>query len=281
MAFALLTPRDAEEAVRLLAEAGAPKTRVLAGGTDLLFELEGGRPAPARLLSLRRLPWRFVGWDGPRLTVGSTAPLSDVEREPRVPRDLPGLWMAIRAVGSVPLRHRATIGGNLGRASPASDLIPVLLALDARVHLVGPSGARELSVGEFIVGPRTTSLGPAELIEAVSFPEPRPSSYLWQRVRPANDISQVGVAAAWSPSEQRWGVAVGGAWPAPTRLAEVERELVGATPSEAHLARAAALAARLAPFQTDKRASEEYRRRVLDVLLRRAVRAAEHGRGSP
>ncbi len=272
MAITLVTPRDPEEAVRLLADPAAPATAILAGGTDLLFEI--GRSPVRRLLSLRRLPWRSIEWDGERLRVGSTAPLADLERDPRVRAELPGLSAAVRAVGALPLRHRATIGGNLGRASPASDLIPVLLALDATVQLFGPDGRRELAVDELVRGPRTTSLGRAELIESVTFPEPRPSSYLWQRVRPANDISQVGVAAAWAPAAARWRLAVGGAWPAPTRLEGVAAGLGGRLPSEAALAEAARRAAAEAPFQTDRRASEEYRRRVLEVLVRRAVRSA-------
>ncbi|HUJ77980.1 MAG TPA: hypothetical protein VLX64_03125, partial [Thermoplasmata archaeon] len=118
---------------------------------------------------------------------------------------------------------------------------------------------------------RTTTLAPGELIEAVVIPEPRPSTYLWQRVRRVNDISQVGVAAAWSPSSARWSVAVGGAWPTPSRLARVEAILSTAEPSSQVIEAAAVAAADAAPFQTDKRASEAYRRQVLRVLVRRAV----------
>lgn len=274
MPFTLLTPKTPEEAVRLLREPGTSPPVSLAGGTDLLFDLASGR-APARLVvSLRHLPWRTLAWEGERLTVGSTAPLADVARDPGVRSRHPGLAQAIRAVGGPALRSRATFGGNLGRAAPASDLIPILLALDARVRTFGPSGERDLSVAELIRGPRTTQLERGELIASVRLPEPRPSAYLWQRVRAANDISQVGVAAAFSPAAQRWGIAVGGAWPSPTRLADVEALLEGPRPGPDALARAGALAARQAPFQSDRRASEEYRRQVLGVLVGRAVRHA-------
>ncbi|HYK92814.1 MAG TPA: FAD binding domain-containing protein [Thermoplasmata archaeon] len=281
MPFSLLIPDTPGEAIQLLAEPGAPPTTVLAGGTDLLFDLSGPRPEHRRVVSLRRLPWRTVGWNGSTLSIGSTAPLSDLEGDPRVRRDLPGLWSAVRAVGGVPLRHRATMGGNLARAAPVSDLIPILLALDARVHLIGVGGPRTLSVSELIRGPRSTALGPAELIESVEVPEPRPSAYLWQRVRPANDISQVGVAAAWSPSLGRWRIAAGGLGPVPTRMVGAESLLDTHRPTSEIVARAAVVAAEQAEVSGDKRATEDYRRRVLEVLIVRAVKSSLPAGGEP
>jgi CO/xanthine dehydrogenase FAD-binding subunit len=215
-----------------------------------------------------------VVWSDSRLTIGSLAPLADLERDPKLRSEIPALWMGVRAVGGVALRHRATLGGNLGRASPASDLIPVLLVLDATVQLLGPGGRRELPVADFVRGSRSTALEAGELIESVTIPEPRPSSYLWQRVRPANDISQVGVAVAWSPSARRWSVAVGGVWPTPARLPDAESKMSEEHPSESAVRQAVEAAGRSARFQSDKRASEEYRRRVLEVLVVRAIRAA-------
>jgi CO/xanthine dehydrogenase FAD-binding subunit len=274
--FTLIAPDRPEEAVEILRREG-PRAAVLAGGTDLLLDIDDGRIAPSSVLSLRRLPWRQVSWSGSRLTVGSTAPLIDLERDQRIRRELPALWAGVRAVGGVALRHRATMGGNLGRASPASDLIPVLLALDATVQLIGSTGRRELSVAEFVRAPRSTALQPGELIESVALPEPRPSAYVWQRVRPANDISQVGVAVAWSPSAARWAIAAGGVVPTPARLGSAEVLLNDPRPDVTLIGRAAAEAGRTARFQSDKRASEEYRRRVLEALVARAVHAAMSG----
>jgi CO/xanthine dehydrogenase FAD-binding subunit len=271
MTFTLVAPATAEEAVQLLATSRGPETAVLAGGTDLLLDIGDGRFRPTTVVSLRRLPWRDLRWHGNSLVIGSTAPLTLLEADPRVRSELPGLWSGLRAVGSVALRHRATVGGNLGRASPASDLIPVLLALDATVQLVGPDGRRELPLDGLILGPRATALAAGELIESVTVPEVRPSSYVWQRVRPAHDISQVGVAAAWSPSQRRWSIAVGGTSPVPSRSSAGADLGPARRPEARRVATAAAACAAAAPFQTDKRASEEYRRKVLAVLFRRAV----------
>ncbi len=276
--FALVAPASVDEAVAALrtdATAG-----VLAGGTDLLLDLDEGRARAERLVSLRRLPWRTLDWAGGALTVGSTLPLRDLEDDPGVRRRLPGLWQAVRAVGSVALRHRATLGGNLGRAAPASDLIPVLLTLDAEVELVGPAGPRTLPVDRFVLASRRTALGPAELIRAVRIPGARASAYRWQRVRPANDISQLAVAVARVGPDGAWRVAVGGIPPRATLLPDVGDALGPGRPTDAALRSAADRASRDVALVADRRASEEYRRRLVGTLLRRAVGDALAG-GAP
>lgn len=271
MSFQLVQPSTPGEAIRLLSRSAAGEIAVLAGGTDLLFDLDQARIAPAQVLSLRKLPWRYLRWEGNSLVVGSTLPLRALELDPHVQSRLPGLWEAIRDVGSPALRSRATLGGNLGRCSPASDLIPILLALDARVRIVGPSGVREHPVDIVLQESRRTSLGPAELIESVILPASAPSTYLWQRVQPVNDISQVGVAAAFVPEGPHWRIALGGLQPRARRLSEAEAMLRSARPTHLEMELAAQEAARRAEFVSDKRATESYRRRLVSVLVRRAI----------
>jgi CO/xanthine dehydrogenase FAD-binding subunit len=272
--FELVVPKSPDEAVAALHAGGPEEVAVLAGGTDLLLDLEGGRITPRRVLSLRNLPWATLDWNGPVLTVGSTLSLRSLEIDGGVRARLPGLYTAVRAVGSVALRHRATLGGNLGRAAPASDLVPMLLALDAEVDLIDPRGSRTLPVDQFILGSRKTALAPGELIRSVRFPEPRPSAYVLQRVRPFHDISQVAVAVAYSPSRGRWRVSLAGFPPRPLLVPEAEDALDARVPSDRALGRAADAAAQHAPIIGDKRASEEYRRQIVRPLLVRAVQAA-------
>ena len=276
--FELVAPRTAEEAVAELRAASGTSVGVLAGGSDLLIDIDEGRVAPTRIVSLRRLPWRTLDWTGGALTIGSTLPLRTLEDDPDVRRRLPGLWQAIRAVGSVALRHRATLGGNLGRAAPSSDLIPILLALDAEVELVGAEGTRRLPVDRFVLASRRTALRPAELIRSIRIPEARPSAFLWQRVRPANDISQIAVAVARSPGARAWSVAVGGIPPRSVLLPRVAEALGHGSPTPAALDRAADLASREVAIVADRRASGEYRRHLIGTLLRRAVASAEAAR---
>ncbi|HLY76958.1 MAG TPA: FAD binding domain-containing protein [Thermoplasmata archaeon] len=271
MSFQLVQPSTPEEAVGLLSRSAAGEMAVLGGGTDLLFDLDRSRIAPKKLLSLRKLPWRYFRWEANSLVIGSTLPLSALELDPHLRSRLPGLWEAIRDVGSPALRSRATIGGNLGRCSPVSDLIPILLVLDARVRIVGPTGVREHPVDMVLQESRRTSLGPAELIESVILPASAPSTYVWQRVQPVNDISQVGVAVAFLPEGPHWRIALGGLQPRARRLSEAEAVLRSARPTHFEIELAAQEAARRAEFVSDKRATESYRRRLVTVLVRRAI----------
>jgi len=269
-----VVPSTPEEALAAIRAGPAGEVAVLAGGTDLLGDLDEGRIAARRIVSLRRLPWRTLDWNGSALTIGSTLPLRALELDPEVRRRIPGLYQAVHAVGSVPLRHRATLGGNLGRAAPASDLIPVLLVLEAEVELLGPVGVRTVAVDRFVRASRVTGIAPGELIRSVRIPEARPSAFLWQRVRPANDISQLAVAVAHSPGARAWRVAVGGIPPRAFLLDDAAAALGPGAPGAVEERRASEIAAGAVPIVADRRASEEYRRRLVGTLLVRAVRSA-------
>jgi CO/xanthine dehydrogenase FAD-binding subunit len=257
--------------VRLLSQSAPGDIAVLAGGTDLLLDIDHSRVSPLQVLSLRKLPWRYFRWEGSSLVIGSTLPLRTLELDPHVRERLPGLWEAIQDVGSPALRTRATLGGNLGRSSPASDLLPILLALDARVRIVSSGGTREHPVDLVLQESRRTTLGNAELIESIVLPASAPSTYLWQRVQPVNDISQVGVGAAFLPEAPHWRIALGGLQPRARRLTEAEAMLRSSRPSHLEIELAAQEAARRAEFVSDKRATESYRRRLVSVLVRRAI----------
>ncbi len=269
--FVLVHPRSADEAMAALRASSPTDVAVLAGGTDLLLDIEHERIAPRRLVSLRYLPWKFLEWSGGSLTIGSTLPLRTLESDPKVRERIPGLWQAVRAVGSVALRHRATLGGNLVRSAPASDLLPILLALDAEVELIDPRGSRWIPVDGFLSASRRPNLEFGELLRSLRIPEARPSAYRWQRVRPVNDISQVGVAVARSPSKGTYQIAVGDVWPRPVRVGPAEEALRSHPPTDAEVRSAAGIASRLSLFATDRRGSEEYRRRIVEVLIRRAL----------
>jgi CO/xanthine dehydrogenase FAD-binding subunit len=273
--FDLVAPAAEAEALAELARAPPGSLAVVAGGTDLLLDLDDGRLRPQRLLSLRRLPWRRHVWTDPGLEVGATEPLRALEADRRLAERLPALAQAIAAVGSPALRRQATLGGNLGRAAPSSDLLPVLLALDAEVEVVGPNGLRRLAVDAFLRSSRQTALEAGELIRSVRIPEERPTSaYLWQRVRPANDISQVGVAVAFSPADRRWRVALGGVPPRPVLVPAAAAELRDRAPSAREIAASGDRLAAAPALVGDRRATDEHRRRLAGVLLGRDVALA-------
>ena len=271
MSYTLVAPATVDEALALARPGSGGTTQILAGGTDLVRDLDDGRADATLVVSLRRLPWKGIAWDGASVTIGSTRSLRQLELDADLRARLPGLHEAIQAVGGVALRHRATLGGNVARASPASDLLPILLAYDARARLVSAAGARSVPVDELLVGTRNTTLAPGELIESLTIPRSGPSAYVWQRVRPANDISQVGLAVARAGDPPTWRVALGGVAPRPVRLGSVERRLGTGRPTTARIDEAGRDAADHAPFVTDKRATEEYRRFLVTALFRRAA----------
>ncbi len=273
MAYALHFPRSFEEAFRLLDPQGQPPALPLAGGTDLLPAVEAGRWHPGALVSLSRLPLATFERAGDEVLIGGTLPLRRLEREPAIGELLPGFAEALREVGSVPLRHRATLGGNVVRASPASDLLPPLLALEASLDLRSQHGRRRVALVDFLRGSWETTLQRGELVERIRVPVPRPGSYRWQRVRPANDISQVGVATALVTSDARspWRIAAGGMESHPQRLSGAEAALPQEDPSPGEIEEAVHRAREGTRLKDDRRAGEEYRRHLLGVLLRRSI----------
>lgn len=280
--FELRTPTTEVDVLRELAAGPPGDVVVLAGGTDLLLDLDDQRLDPRRVVSLRRLPWRGHSWEAGGLTVGSTEPLAALEADRQLRPRLPTLAQAIAAVGSPALREQATVGGNVGRSAPASDLTPALLALDSEVELIGRSGHRRTLLDRFLLGSRSTALGPGELIRSIRVPEARPrSAYLWQRVRPANDISQIGVAVAYSPSDHRWRITLGGIPPRPVVVPEAAAELGGPEPGSSEVTSASERLAAHPGLVSDRRASEEHRRRLASTLCRRAVTSALSPHGGP
>lgn len=273
--FALVVPATEGEALAAMRAADPTTVGVLGGGTDLLLALDAGRAAPRTLVSLRRLPWRTYSWDGAALRIGSTTSIRSLELDATIAERFPALADGIRAFGSPSLRRLATVGGNLGRAAPASDLLPVFLALDAEVELVAESGSRTVPVDAFLRASRQTDLRPGELIRAVRLAEPRRSAYRWQRVRPANDISQVAVAVAHAAKDGRWRIALGGIPPRSVLVPEAERALgPSSVPAGESIDRAAEILGSHPALGSDRRATEEYRRALVGVLFRRAVASA-------
>ena len=287
MPFELHFPGTLEEAFTLLEQGPEGSTLPIAGGTDLLLAMDFGRFSPAHVVSLSRLPLGELHFGKDEVRIGSMVPLRTLELHPELARKLPALSEALGEVGSVQLRHRATLGGNVVRASSSSDLLPPLLALDAQLKLVSREGRRTLPLEEFATGSWKTALRHGELVEEILLPSPRPGNYGWQRVRPANDISQVGLAVVRHPGKgglARWSLFAGGTSPVVQRLKRAEAVLTSMTPAEPEIAQAARAASEEATFVTDLRAAEAYRRHLLEVLVRRGVRAtlqsAERSEGS-
>ena len=279
-------PASLSEAVTLLA--GSDNTHPLSGGTDLAVAMRYGRVKPGLIVDLKAIPELAPSIemaDG-LLAITANTVMTDLENDERIGKLLPALVEAARVVGSVQIRNRATLAGNLANASPAADTPPVLMALGATIVIHGPSGIRALSVDDFLVHYRTTALDPGELIVAVQIPMPArrsSSSFLKLGVRRAMEISVVCVGASIELDEDgsivKAGLGLGSVAPVTLRPRNAEKLLVGNTASpELFAAAGDAAGGECSPID-DLRASGEYRKAMVPVLVRRALSIAQERSG--
>lgn len=278
-------PTSMEEAIGLLA--GRPgRCRVLAGGTDLLVQRPAGVEA---LVDLAGLGLGGIEADEGRVRIGAAVTVSQLERAETLTRH--PCWRilaeAASQLGTPGVRNRATIGGNLCNGSPAADLAVALLALDAEVKVVGPGGVRRIPVASFFRGVNRTALEPGEMVTAVEIPMGQAGAgaaggaagafLKLRRHQSSVDIATVNVGAVVGIDEgaiTSARVALGAVGETPFESEGAAAAVVGREPSdEAFRAAGAAAAAEARPI-TDIRASADYRRDMIGVLVRRALEEA-------
>jgi CO/xanthine dehydrogenase FAD-binding subunit len=244
-----------------------PEAEVLAGGTDFMVEVNHGRRRPRAVVAVGRVP-ELARWEqqGDRLRIGAGVTYTALGR-PDLAGLAPGLAQAARTVGSPQIRNAGTVGGNLGTASPAGDLLPVLVALDATVHLRSAGATRDLPVGDFLTGVKRTALAPGELIEAVTVPVVRgPQHYLKVGTRNAMVIAIASLALVSDLDAGTLALGLGSVGATPIRVtATVDAARAEDFPEK--------VAAATRPID-DHRSSAAYRRHAIAVLTARAVRRA-------
>jgi len=273
---------SASLAEALAALADEPTSLVLAGGTDVMVEINSGHRRPESIVAVSRIPELRTWWHDDAtgtLRIGAGITYGELESDPFV-RWVPALSQAARTVGSPQIRHAATLGGNVATCSPAGDGLPVLAALDAAVHLVSAAGDRSVPFGEFMTGPKRTALRPGELIEAVSVPLLAGwQGYAKVGVRNAMVISNAGACLA---VDDNGGVrlALGSVGPTIIRCAEAESfaasvvDHSGRSVTDANAVEFGRLAAAASSPIDDHRSTAEYRRHAVAVLARRLLRRA-------
>ena len=283
------TPTNVDDALRILAKHG-PDARIIAGGTDLLVELQRGSREAKVLIDVTRiggLSSVTLGDDGlvhigPGVTHNRV-----VASDALVERAYP-LALACWHVGTPQLRNRGTLAGNLVTASPANDTIPVLQALGAHLTLRSVDGQRRVSLGDFYLGLRETALAPHEMVTDIAFPALDPNqrgTFAKMALRRIHAISVVNAAvvltfegdAASGAIVHDAHITLGSVAPTVVRARGAENALVGRALSETVIARAAELAAEDTSCIDDIRAEAGYRREVVSVLVQRALTSLREG----
>lgn len=285
--FDYAAPTTIKEACQLLAD--NPQARPLAGGTDLLIQMkERGRPVPllvslSRIDELKRLDANGQLEIGAMTTCGEVAWSSPVKAG----------WISIvdgaDLVGSVQIRNKGTVGGNMCNAAPSADVAPSLITLGATAHAAGPGGERSLPLEELFRGPGQTVLAAGEILTRLSVPKPGAGSggaYLRHVPRREMDIAVVGVAVQLQlDSDGRTikdaRVCLASVAPTPIRAPAAEKALVGSRLDDAALKQAGEGAADDARPISDVRATADYRRELLRVYTRRVAKIAyDRARGA-
>lgn len=279
--MSVVVPNSLDEALGALVD--NPAATVLAGGTDLMVELNGGHRRAEHVVAVNRVP-ELRTWEhdpvARTVRIGAGVTYRELERGP-LSEWMPALAQAARTVGSPQIRHAATIGGNVGTCSPAGDGLPVLAALEARIELASASGVRTVSFADFMTGPKRTVRQPGELITAITVPVARGwQGYTKVGVRNAMVIATASAALVVDEEVKTVAIALGSVGPTILRCPEAEAFAASAVDFAARsvsgddVQRFGQLVSAASRPIDDHRSTARYRRTAVGVLAERLLRRA-------
>ena len=272
-------PTSLREASRLLKDKGAGG-RFLAGGTDLVIAIKEKGLIPKYVVDLKRVP----GLSGIRenndgsITIGALTTMRDIEIDSLLNKKYPFLCQSAAEVGSIQIRNRATVGGNMANATPSADVAPSLIALNATAKIVDVGGERMAALEEFFRGPGQTIMRPDEILTEIIIPKTNPQllgEYIKFSPRDMMDLAYVGVAVAYVIAAAKRcsnvRIVLGAVAPTPIRARDAEALLEGQPLTEELAAKVAAIAAQESKPISDVRSSAEYRRAMVEAMTKRAL----------
>lgn len=282
-AIEFTTPKTIDEAVQAMASAG-DRARALAGGTDLLVQLRGGRRSADLVVDVKDIPeLNEISYNSQSgLTIGAATPCYRIYADGDVAANYPGLVDSATLIGSIQIQGRASLGGNLCNSAPSADAIPPMIALGAVANVVGPNGARQVPVEDFCTGPGRNVLESGEILVSINIPAPAPNSganYL--RFIPRNEmdiaVAGVGSAVVLDGSGQSFvsaRIALASVAPTPVFAKAAGDSLAGKAVSDEAVEEAARLAMEAAVPITDMRGTIRQRIHLVGVLTRRTLNTA-------
>jgi CO/xanthine dehydrogenase FAD-binding subunit len=275
-------PQSVQEAVALLS-GSAIKTKVMAGGTDLIIQSKSQTIEPLQIVDLKRIA-EMMGYTltdaglslGPSMCCAEFTALQDVKAL------YPGLVEAAYLIGSTQVQGRASIGGNLCNSSPAADTIPALIAVGAQCVIASAAGERRVAVEDFVTGVGRNCMQPGELLQRILVARPDPGTrdaYLRFIPRTEMDIAVAGAGVSVTLDHQGLcsaaRVALGAVAPTAILVAAAAAALIGTSIDETAVAKAAAAASAAASPISDRRGTSEFRRHIVGVLVKRATLIAK------
>ena len=284
--FNYLAPTTLDEALSLLSEYRG-RAKVIAGGTDLVPKLKRREiRAPEYVIDLKGIPGLDeIKFDASGLTLGAMVTIEMVESSAKIQQRLGILAQAAQSMASPQVRNRGTIAGNICNAVPSADSAPPLLTLGARLKIVSGKGERTVNIEDFFTGPSQTALDEDEILAEIqlsSIPPNGKGVYLKLTPRRAMDLAIVGVAVVVIPQDgicRDICIALGAVAPTPIRAKKAEAILKGQKLDDKLIEKAAQTAAGQSNPIDDHRASAEYRRDMVEVLAKRAIKQAIGSQG--
>jgi carbon-monoxide dehydrogenase medium subunit len=283
--FDFFQPTTLAEASRLLKDNG-PGGRFLAGGTDLVIAIKEKGLLPKYIVDLKRLP----GLTGIResgdgtIAIGALTTMYAIETSPLIKKKFPFLAQSAAEVGSIQIRNRATVGGNMANATPSADVAPALIALSATAKIARSGGERTVALEEFFRGPGQTVMSADEILTEITIPKTGAQwvgEYIKFSPRDMMDLAYVGVAVAYNLGGDRKcngvRIVLGAVAPTPIRAKASEALLEGKILTEELAGKVGDEAARESKPISDVRSSADYRRAMVGVMTKRALLNAAAG----
>ncbi len=281
-AFDYQAPQSLAEMDALLNQADAPKRSFLAGGTDLIVQLQTGVKTPQHVIDIKHLTeCQALSVTSSTVRIGAAISSAEVTRHSKICQLFPGYTEAMELIGSTQVQSRATPVGNLCNASPAADSVPALLAANGSCVIYGPDGSRVVPAATICTSPGKTTLENNEFITEIHLPIPAAGSAdAYQRFTPRNemDIAVVGVAVNLTLDEHgictHARIVIGAVAPTAVICDEAAQLLIGTRLDETTLAAASDCVKKSIHPITDKRGTKEFRTQIAGVLLNRVVQSA-------
>jgi aerobic carbon-monoxide dehydrogenase medium subunit len=278
-------PTSLQEASQLIKENG-PGGRFLAGGTDLVIAMKEKGLLPKYIVDLKRVPG-LVGIrenNDDSITIGALTTMYAIEISPVIRRKYPFLAQSAAEVGSIQIRNRATVGGNMANATPSADVAPALIALNATAKIAGASSQKTVLLEEFFRGPGLTIMDADEILIEITIPKTAPQlvgEYIKFSPRDMMDLAYVGIAVAYNlGSDKKCNgvrIVLGAVAPTPIRAKNSEALLEGKVLTEELAAKVGDEAARESKPISDVRSSADYRRAMVGIMTKRAILNAATG----